>query len=76
MANLSIFLSDLKPGRGSSTVQVLLLRFWKTRNVRVGGGGGLLYVHKTHVQSFLKAIELSNYFLNLSKTFNLKVRHL
>ncbi|KAF3552432.1 hypothetical protein DY000_02004932 [Brassica cretica] len=34
MANSSIFLSDLKAGRGSSTVQVPLLRFWKARNVR------------------------------------------
>ncbi|KAF3533276.1 hypothetical protein DY000_02038011 [Brassica cretica] len=34
MANSSIFLSDLKPGRVSSTIQVPLLRFWKARNVR------------------------------------------
>ncbi|CAF2118539.1 unnamed protein product [Brassica rapa] len=35
MANSSILLSDLKAGRGSSTVQVPLLRFWKARNVTI-----------------------------------------
>uniref|UniRef100_A0A0D3AST4 DUF223 domain-containing protein n=1 Tax=Brassica oleracea var. oleracea TaxID=109376 RepID=A0A0D3AST4_BRAOL len=37
MANVAIFLSDLKTGRCSSTVQVRLLRFWEARNVRRGG---------------------------------------
>ena len=37
MANVSIFLSDLQTGRSSSSVEVRLLRFWETRNVRHDG---------------------------------------
>ena len=37
MANVSVFLSDLQTGRSSSSVEVRLLRFWETRNVRHDG---------------------------------------
>ncbi|XP_013613858.1 PREDICTED: uncharacterized protein LOC106320029 [Brassica oleracea var. oleracea] len=37
MANALVFLSDLHPGRSSSTVQVRLLRLWESWSVRRGG---------------------------------------
>ncbi|CAN6984769.1 unnamed protein product [Brassica oleracea var. botrytis] len=37
MANVFIFLSDMQAGRSSSTVQVRLICFWETRNVRRNG---------------------------------------
>ncbi|WZZ77722.1 hypothetical protein YC2023_098294 [Brassica napus] len=37
MANVSVFLSDFQTGRSSSSVEVRLLRFWETRNVRHDG---------------------------------------
>ncbi|KAL0678514.1 hypothetical protein Bca4012_006495 [Brassica carinata] len=37
MANVFIFLSDMQAGRSSSTVQVRLICFWETRNVRRDG---------------------------------------
>ncbi|CAN6880292.1 unnamed protein product [Brassica oleracea] len=37
MAKVSVFLSDMQAGRSSSTVQVRLIRFWETRNVRRDG---------------------------------------
>lgn len=37
MANVLVLLSDLQPGRSSSTVEVRLLRFWEASNVRRGG---------------------------------------
>ncbi|CAH8337466.1 unnamed protein product [Eruca vesicaria subsp. sativa] len=37
MALFNIFLSDMRSGRCSDTVEVRLLRFWEARNVRKGG---------------------------------------
>lgn len=54
MAKVSVFLSDMQAGRSSSTVQVRLIRFWETRNVRRDGDlmGVVMILLNSQVFSF------------------------